>query len=351
MTTHRDTTEPAVEAPHLSTRAADPASLSLAVVIPAHDEASHIAYVLASIPDWVTSVIVVDDASDDATADVALAHGDPRVTVVRRDTNGGVGAATKTGYRAAIASGCDLVAKMDADGQMLGDELDRLVEPFRLGIADYAKGNRFYFRDATLGMPAERSFGNSALSFMTKLASGYWHVFDSQCGYTVASAPYLALLDLDQLADDYFFENDMLIRMNALNARVVDVPISTVYGAEVSGVSIVRVVLSFPPRLLANGVRRFWRKNLVTDFGPIAFLTSAGMLLGAFGAAFGGYHWWLSDATGTPATTGTVMIAVLPLVVGLQLLIQAFSMSVAASPGAAETAGFIRRLIRARTFE
>jgi dolichol-phosphate mannosyltransferase len=119
----------------------------------------------------------------------------------------------------------------------------------------------------------------------------------------------------------------------------------------VSGVSIVRVVLSFPPRLLANGVRRFWRKNLVTDFGPIAFLTSAGMLLGAFGAAFGGYHWWLSDATGTPATTGTVMIAVLPLVVGLQLLIQAFSMSVAASPGAAETAGFIRRLIRARTFE
>jgi dolichol-phosphate mannosyltransferase len=325
--------------------------LSLAVVVPAYNEAAHIAGVLASIPVRASKVIVVDDASTDDTASIAESCEDDRVTVIRRAQNAGVGAAMKTGYRVAIDAGYDLVAKMDADGQMRGDELERLVEPFSLGIADYVKGNRFYFRNATLGMPATRSFGNSVLSFMTKLASGYWHVLDSQCGYTVASVPFLELLDLDQLADDYFFENDMLIRMNSLSARVVDVPISTVYGAEVSDVNITRVALTFPPRLLAGGLRRFWRKNLVTDFGPIGALTVIGILFALFGAAFGAYHWWLSVSTGTVATTGTVMIAVLPLVLGLQLLIQAFSLSVAASPGAAETADYVRLLIRSRVFE
>ncbi len=326
-------------------------SIRTAVVLPAHNEAPHIADVIAKVPAWVERIIVVDDASTDGTAEAVEGIADPRVRLVRHESNTGVGGAMVTGYRAAIEQGFDLVAKMDADGQMRGDELERLVEPFRLGMADYVKGNRFYFRNATLGMPATRTFGNSALSFMTKLASGYWHVFDSQCGFTVASVPFLELLDLDQIARDYFFENDMLIRMNSLNARVVDVPISTIYGAEVSGISITRVLWSFPPRLLGGGLRRFWRKNLVTDFGPIAILTVAGTLLAVFGAAFGAYHWWLSVHTGTAATTGTVMVAVLPLVLGIQSLIQAFSMSVSASPGAAETADFVRRLIRARVFE
>jgi len=325
--------------------------LALAVVIPAYNEAAHIAAVLANVPPRVSRVVVVDDASTDDTARVAEGCGDARVRVVRHERNAGVGAAMKTGYRAAIAEGFDLVAKMDADGQMRSEELGRLVEPFDLGLAEYVKGNRFYFRNATIGMPATRTFGNSVLSFLTKLASGYWHVLDSQCGFTVASVPFLKLIDLDQVADDYFFENDMLIRMNSLNARVVDVPVSTVYGSEVSHVNVTRVALGFPPRLLAAGLRRFWRKNLVTDLGPVGSLTVVGSLLAAFGAVFGAYHWWLSVASGAVATTGTVMVAVLPLILGLQLLIQAFSMSVAASPGAAETAYFVRRLIRSRAFD
>lgn len=325
--------------------------LSVAVVLPAHNEAAHIGGVLRDIPSLVDKVIVVDDASTDNTAEIAEECGDERVVVVRHERNSGVGAATKTGYRIAIEGRYDLVAKIDADGQMRGIELERLLEPFNLGMADYAKGNRFYFRDATLGMPLARSFGNSALSFLTKLASGYWHVFDSQCGFTVASTPFLELLDLDQIADGYFFENDMLIRMNSLNARVVDVPVSTIYGDEVSGVSISKVVASFPPKLLAGGLRRFWRKNLVTDFGPIGALTVIGTLLVAFGALFGAYHWWLSVVTAVAATTGTVMIAVLPLILGLQLLIQAFSMSVVASPGAAESAEFVRVLVSSRSLE
>jgi len=318
---------------------------TLAMVVPAHNEAAHILGVVMSLPEWVDGIIVVDDASEDATAEVVRGITDPRVTLIQHDRNLGVGAAMRTGYRRAIAEGYDLVGKIDADGQMRADELIRLVQPLELGIADYTKGNRFCFRGATSNMPVERSFGNTVLSFMTKVASGYWHVFDSQCGYTVVRTPFLELLDLDRLPDDYFFENAILIQLNALNARVVDVPIKTLYGHEVSGVSMLRVALTFPLRLVAGGAARFWRKHLVTDFGAIGALTLSGIALLVFGAAFGGYHWWLSNATSEAATTGTVMLAVLPLIVGIQLLIQALSMSVQASPGAAETAHYVRTLI------
>lgn len=321
------------------------APLSVALVIPAHNEARHIGAVLSSIPDVVGRVIVVDDASTDDTADVARSSGDERVVVVRHDRNTGVGGAMRTGYRLALDEGYDLIAKMDADGQMLAGELPTLLEPLLMNLADYTKGNRFYFMGAARDMPAHRGFGNVALSFLTKLASGYWHVYDSQCGYTAVRASYLRLLDLDDLSEDYFFENDMLIKLNTLNARVVDVPTTTVYGDEQSGVRPSRVIFSFPPRLFARGTARFWRKHLVTDFGPIGFITILGVLLCAFGAVFGAYHWYVSIATGVTATTGTVMIAVLPLIVGLQLLVQSFSMSVLSSPGSREAAAYIAHFI------
>jgi len=317
----------------------------LALVIPAHNEAAHIGEVLGSIPPLVAMIIVVDDASTDATASVVEGCNDPRVVLIRHERNSGVGGAMRTGYAAALKGGYDLIGKMDADGQMRADELARLVEPFLLGLADYTKGNRFFFRGATRSMPSHRGFGNSLFSFLTKVASGYWHVFDSQCGFTVVNAAYLRLVDLRRLPDDYFFENAMLIELNALNARVVDVPVSTVYGDEVSGVDVGKVLLTFPPRLLGRGAARFWRKHLVTDFGPIGLLTIGGMLLSAFGAAFGGYHWLLSISSGTVASTGTVMVAVLPLMLGIELLIQAFSMSVLSSAGARETAEYSRHLI------
>lgn len=318
---------------------------SIAVVLPAHNEADHIEGVLDSVPHWVDRIYVVDDASTDATAETVERRSESRVTLIRHDRNRGVGGAMRTGYEAALEAGFDLIAKMDADGQMNGAELGRLVEPFALGMAEYTKGNRFYFRGATARMPQHRQFGNTALSFLTKLATGYWHVFDSQCGFTVVSAAYLRLLDLEDLPDDYFFENAMLIRLNALSARVVDVPITTIYGHEVSGVSIRRVLLSFPPRLVGWGLSRFWRKHLVTDFDPIGGLSALGLTLTAVGLTFGGYHWIISVLTGVPATTGTVMIAVLPVVVGMELFVQAFVLGVLSSPGSSETAAYVRYLI------
>lgn len=223
------------------------------MVVPAYNEADHIAATIAALPDLVDRIIVVDDASTDRTANVAHTLGDPRVIVIEHDHNAGVGGAMRTGYREALAQGYQFIGMIDADGQMRADELERLVEPLLLGIADYTKGNRFYLRGAAADMPAERSFGNTILSFMTKLASGYWHVFDSQCGYTVVRSAFLELIDLDTLPDDYFFENSLLIKLNALNARVVDVPITTLYGREVSGVSILRVTTTFPARLMLGG--------------------------------------------------------------------------------------------------
>lgn len=324
---------------------------SVAIVLPAYNESAHIGEVIASIPRWVDRIVVVDDASTDGTAQAVGAIIDERLALVRHEVNLGVGGAMVTGYRAALESGAEIVVKMDADGQMLGSDLERMVRPIATGIAEYTKGNRFYFRNATRGMPRVRGFGNSLLSLLTKAASGYWHVFDSQCGFTAVRASSLRLLDLDRIATDYFFENDMLIQLNGVGARVVDVPVTTVYGEETSYVRVHHVALSFPPRLMGKAVSRFWRKYLLTDFGAVAVLTTLGFALGAFGLAFGSYHWWLSMAEGTPATTGTVMIAVLPIILGFQLLLQALTLNVGASPGAKETADYLRLLIAEGEFD
>jgi len=330
---------------------ASPRDPVIAVVIPAFNEADHIGQVLSALPDWFDQVFVVDDASTDGTSGVVSAMTDERITLIRHARNTGVGGAMITGYRAALEAGADIVVKLDADGQMRTNECVRLVRPLVLGLAEYSKGNRFYFRGATREMPQVRGYGNVLLTLLTKAASGYWHVFDSQCGFTAISAPYLRLLDLDKLANDYFFENDMLIRLNEAGARVVDVPVTTVYGRETSHVRIRRVISTFPPRLLVRAVSRFWRRHLLTDFGVVAVLTIAGLALLVFGLVFGAYHWWLSITHGTPATVGTVMLAVLPIILGVQLLLQALSLNVADSPGARETREYVRYLVSAREFE
>lgn len=317
---------------------------SVAVVLPSYNESAHVASVIRSIPEWVDSIIIVDDASSDGTADVARATEDLRLTVIVHERNRGVGGATVTGYRAALELGYDIVVKMDADGQMDSNELARLVRPIAEGRADYTKGNRFLGNQGIGKMPRLRKAGSIVLSFLTKMSSGYWHVFDSQCGFTAATSTALRAVDLDGIATDYFFENDMLISLNEHDARVVDVPTSTRYGNEISSMSISRVLLTFPARLLYGGWRRAIVKYFVLDFGAMGMLLFAGNLLVLFGLVFGGYHWLLSQETGVVASTGTVMLAVLPLIAGVQILIQAFAMEVSQSPGAAETKAYSRGL-------
>jgi len=312
------------------------------VVLPAFNEARHLAAVVDAIPSWIDGIIVVDDASTDDTLAIAEALADPRVNVIHLETNEGVGGAMVRGYRAALDEGFDIVVKMDADGQMDADELPLLVRPLQLGMAEYAKGNRFLQTGRPSGMPRLRWLGSVMLSFLTKVASGYWHVFDPQCGFTAITAPTLARLKLDGVARDFFFENDMLIRLNVIDARVVDVSTATLYGDERSSLGVGRVTSTFPARLIRGFAWRFVKRHVVNDFGLIALLTFLGAVLLVFGVAFGAYHWVESALTARAATAGTVMIAVVPVILGAQLLLQALTLEVQSSAGASETREYAR---------
>jgi dolichol-phosphate mannosyltransferase len=317
-------------------------NLTYCVILPAYNEGRHLATVVSRIPDWVGGIIIVDDASTDDTLRVAESLTDPRVRVERHETNRGVGGAMVTGFRAALDGGFDVAIKMDADDQMDARELPILVRPIELRMAEYVKGNRFRRTGRPSSMPRLRWFGNVVLSFLTKVASGYWHVFDPQCGFIAITAPTLRRLKLDGMARDYFFENDMLIRLNIIDARVVDVDTSSLYGGETSHVRIGRVGWTFPPRLLRGFFWRFVRRHLMNDFGLIGLLAIVGTMFTLFGTVFGIYHWVLSSSSGVVTTTGTVMIAVVPLILGVQMLLQALSLEVQSSAGASETREYAR---------
>ena len=317
-------------------------NLRYCVILPAYNESRHLATVVSRIPDWVDGIVIVDDASTDDTLRVAESLADTRVRVHHHEKNRGVGGAMVTGFRAALDGGYDVAIKMDADDQMDPGELPTLVRPIELGMAEYVKGNRFRRTGRPSSMPGRRWFGNVVLSFLTKVASGYWHVFDPQCGFVAITAPTLRRLKLDGMARDYFFENDMLIRLNVIDARVVDVDTSSLYGDETSHVSIGRVSWTFPPRLARGFLWRFMRRHLMNDFGLIGFLAIVGAAFTLFGTMFGLYHWFLSATNGIPTTTGTVMIAVVPLILGIQMLLQALSLEVQSSAGASETREYAR---------
>lgn len=213
--------------------------LRLAVVVPAYNEADRIAATLAGIPDYVDLVIVVDDASQDATAERAGGSGRGNLCVLRHPQNLGVGAAIGSGYRLALQRGCDVAVVMAGDGQMDPGDLPALLDPIVRGEADYSKGNRFAHAEILLSMPKLRLLGNVVLSLLSRVASGYWGIFDSQCGYTAVTEPALRAIDLDGLYPRYGYPNDLLARLQVAGMRVVDVPVRPIYGpAWRSGISL-----------------------------------------------------------------------------------------------------------------
>lgn len=236
--------------------------LRIAVVIPAFNEAAAIARVIDQVPAYVDDVIVVDDASTDATTATATAAGALRgVEVVTHDVNRGVGAAIVTGYRRALARGADAVAVMAGDGQMDPSDLPALLDPIVAGVADYVKGNRFRHPDVWNAMPAARIVGNLVLSAATRVTSGYRHVFDSQCGYTVASRAALTAIELDRVFPRYGYPNDLLSHLHIAGMRVLDVPVRPVYGpAWKSGINLGTALHPIPWVLL-----RSWSTRVATQ--------------------------------------------------------------------------------------
>ena len=293
------------------------------VVIPMYCVAEHIQGVIRGLPDWVWRIVLVDDASPDDSAGLALAVGDPRVVLVRHTQNQGVGGAMLSGFNQAAALGAALMVKMDGDGQMRPEYLERMVSPILSGRANYVKGNRFYHTRNITQMPLARRVGNMALSFLTKMASGYWNVFDPTNGYLALDSQVFQELDQGRIHRRYFFESSMLVELNLARAVVTEVTMPAHYAGEKSSLSLGRVLLEFPVLLVRGFLRRIWFQYFVLDFSVGSLLMILGLLMTLFGAIWGGIWWRNSIMTGQTASTGTVMLAALPLILGFELLLQA----------------------------
>jgi glycosyltransferase involved in cell wall biosynthesis len=252
---------------------------TVAVVIPAFNEELLITPTLTGIPGFVDRVYVVDDASRDATVGRAhtAAADDPRIVVLVHERNSGPGAAVVTGYKRAIAERIDVTCVMNADNQMDPEELLHLATPVAEGTVDYTKANRLFTGEAWNIIPRNRYLGNAVLSLLTKIASGYWHIADSQAGYTAIGLPMLELLDLDRVYPRYGYPNDMLVHLNVWNARVRDVPSRPIYGiGEKSGIRLRRVVARISWLLLKGFFWRMGQKYVIRDFHPLVFFYAAG---------------------------------------------------------------------------
>ena len=304
----------------------------IATVIPARDEARHIEQVISGIPEFVDHVILVDDASKDGTREAALACGDRRLVVLRTEENRGVGGATLLGYGKGLELGAYIIVKMDGDGQMPPQYLSALLDAIIDQGYDYAKGNRFLASESLAFMPRHRLFGNVVLTFLTKLASGYWNIFDPQNGYTAIKGDALRALNRDAIHKKYFFENDMLIHLNFQGFRVKDVPIPARYGEEESEINVFHVGATFPFLLLRKFFHRIYQKYVLRDFSPIALFLFLGLLLFGWGAFYGTYLWIETAITSRPTPTGTIMLALLPLILGFQLLLQAIVLDIQQTP-------------------
>jgi glycosyltransferase involved in cell wall biosynthesis len=290
----------------------------LAVVVPAHDEEDLIAGTLAGVPEFVDRIYVIDDHSADETAQRAQEAGDPRVEVISHAENEGVGAAIVTGYRRALAEGIDVTCVMAADGQMDPADLERIATPVVLGEVDYAKANRLFTGQAWQLMPRHRYLGNAVLSMLTKIASGYWHVADSQSGYTAISRELLEQLDLDRVYPRYGFPNDMLVHLNVWNARVRDVPSRPIYGVgERSEIKLRRVVPTIAWLLFKGFLWRLREKYVIRDFHPLVFFYVLGILLTLAGLVLGAVETVLR-LMGNELTTPTVVLVALLLISGSQ---------------------------------
>jgi dolichol-phosphate mannosyltransferase len=306
---------------------------SLAVVIPCHRVRAHILSLLAQIGTEVDYIVVVDDACPEESGRYVRENcTDHRVIVLRNVQNLGVGGAVLNGYRYALQLGASIVVKIDGDGQMDPRWIKYLIRPITDGRADYAKGNRFFRVEGLSSMPTVRLVGNAVLSFFSKIASGYWTIFDPTNGFTAISTATLALLPIKKVSRGYFFESDMLYQLGIVRACVVDVPMPAVYATEKSGLVISQVLFPFLRKHFTNACKRVAYNYFLRDFSFASIELITGLLLLSFGMAFGACHWLISIRTNVTASTGTVMLAALPIILGLQLFLSFVAFDIASTP-------------------
>ena len=306
---------------------------NISVVIPSYKVKKHIIDVIQSIGIEVKNIYVVDDCCPEGTGDFVLQHNtDPRVSVIKHTENQGVGGAVLTGYQAAISDKSDVIVKIDGDGQMDPALIKEFVEPIISGQADYTKGNRFFNLDSLRDMPKMRIFGNAVLSFMTKISSGYWSLFDPTNGYTAIRADVAALLPVSKISRRYFFESDMLFRLNTLRAAVIDIPMDAKYGDEVSNLHIKKIIFHFLRKNFSNSLKRIFYNYYLRDMSIASFELPVGFFLIMIGLIVGIPNWIESMETNTYASAGTVMLSGLPLIVGTQFLLSFIAYDINSEP-------------------
>lgn len=329
--------EPMLRAIPMASRAleeeAETMAMRVAVVIPSYRVRQHILEVIGGIPAAVERVYVVDDACPEQSGDwVEVNCRDARVVVLRNAVNLGVGGAVMAGYSRAAEDGMDVIVKMDGDGQMDAAALPQLIGPIVRGEADYTKGNRFYDLDQIGRMPVARILGNAALSFMTKISSGYWDLFDPTNGYTAIHARVAQRLPLGKISQRYFFETDMLFRLNLIRAVVADVPMEARYGSETSNLRISRVLFDFSFKHLRNTGKRLFYNYFLRDLSLASIELLLGLLFVVVGTSMGVAFWAQSASTGVITSAGSVMLVALQVIVGLQLLLGFLAYDIAAVP-------------------
>jgi len=307
-----------------------------AVVIPCYRVTRHVLDVIAAIPDSVDVIVCVDDACPDESGRyIEASCSDARVRVIRHEINQGVGGAVMTGYRTAIDLGCDVLVKIDGDGQMDPSLLPLFVAPILRGEADYTKGNRFWDLTHIRRMPLARRLGNLGLSFLAKLITGYWDVFDPTNGYTAIHARVAAHLPMASISNRYFFETDMMFRLNILRARVIDVPMDAHYGDEESHLDARRALFEFGFKHGRNFGKRILYNYFLRDLSVASLELVVGLALALFAVAFGGFHWAQGLASGAPTPVGTIMVATVAAISGLQFLLAFVAYDIASVPRSA----------------
>lgn len=306
---------------------------NIAVVIPCYKVTQQIAKVVAEIPEYVRNIYIIDDACPEGSGEfVRQRVKDGRIRIIRHANNLGVGGAVISGYLAAIADGADVIVKIDGDGQMDPELIPFFVEPILFGEADYTKGNRFFDLNQIQAMPQVRIFGNAVLSFMAKLSTGYWDLFDPTNGYTAIHADVARHLPFESISRRYFFETDMLFRLNTLRAVVIDVPIDAKYGDEVSNLKISKIIGEFLFKHMRNFFKRIFYNYYLRGMSLASLELPLGLLSLLFGIIYGGYNWLESARAGLPTAAGTVMLSALPVLMGLQFVMAFLGYDIASMP-------------------
>lgn len=292
------------------------------VVIPCYRVSKQIVNVISRIPKLVSNIILVDDQCPEKTGEVVSKNiNDPRLSVLTNSKNLGVGGATKVGYLQAIKHQADIIVKLDGDGQMNPEDIPKLIKVIIEEKCNYSKGNRFFTIKNVKQMPIVRKFGNLVLSFMSKLSTGYYEIFDPNNGFTAIASDYLTQLPLDEIDNRYFFESDMLYQLNLLGAKVLDIPLPVIYKDEHSSLNIWQSVIIFPKKHLINFIKRIIYTYYLRDFNIASVQLLVGTIFFWWGSVLGLTTWLHNMKNGVSSATGTIMLVGILIITGVQLLL------------------------------